>query len=54
MKDIKEYINEKQIMPTVYLSVADAEELVKFIKNNKLEKDAEKTDWYLLIRQQIA
>lgn len=54
MKNIIEYVNEKQNLPVVCISVADAEDIVNFIKANKLEKDVDKTDWYLRLRQQIA
>lgn len=55
MKDIKEYVNErKQSLPTVYITVADAEDIVRFIKDNNLEKAAEKYDFYYRLREQIA
>lgn len=55
MKDIKEYVNErKQLSPTVYITVADAEDIVRFIKDNNLEKIAEKYDFYYRLREQIA
>lgn len=55
MKDIKEYVNEKRsLLPTVYISVADAEDIVRLIKDNNLEKAAEKYDFYYRLREQIA
>lgn len=53
MQAINEYM-KKGSLPTVYLSVADAEDIVKFIKDHKLEKEAEKYDFYYRLREQTA
>lgn len=56
MKDIKEYINErKQSLPIVYLSLADAEDILKFIDKNKLTDKAQKefSGWYDTLKKQV-
>lgn len=53
MQTINEYI-KRGSLPTVYLSVADANEIVKFIKEHNLEKEAEKYDFYYRLREQTA
>ena len=54
MQTINEYIKHRGTLPTVYISVADAEDIVNFIKDHKLEKEAEKYDFYHRLREQTA
>lgn len=53
MQTINEYMKMGSL-PMVSISLADAEDLVKFIKDNNLEKEAEKFDFYYRLREQIA